>query len=175
MKTQKNQFQAWFALLLIGFVAMTSCDASNDPEPVTVPDELTSISLSFIAPDGTAHTFLGLNGGGTELIRLKKNIEYDVVVKVMAGTEDVTEAIKKAGSKYQLFLIDGGDAETTFLPQDDIGLAAVFKSGPAADCKLNIILVEDLDKNSSVAKGNVREGAGGTDKIFVQSDMIIVD
>lgn len=164
-------FKNTILLTLLAVLTVFSCE-STDPEP-EIAEEFSSILVDFIAPDGSTFTFEAANGTASNQIRLKENVVYDVVVKVRRGSEDVTETIKTDGSSYQLFMIDGGDARTIFQAQDEVGLRAVLNAGPKADCKLNIILAQGLDKESTVAQGNVREGTGGEDRLFIQSDLFI--
>ena len=165
-------FKKSMLLALLAGLTLFACE-SNDPEPELVVEEITSVLIEFIAPDGSTFTFEGANGTASNQIRLKENLEYEVVVTLRIGSEDVTKNIADVADQYQLFMIDGGDARTIFRPQDAVGLKATLNSGPEADCKLNIILAEGLDKESTVAKGNVREGTGGVDRFFLQSDLFI--
>ena len=161
-------------MLVVLFAGLTvfSCE-SSDPDPMPTLDDFSSISVDFVAPDGTSFTFSGVNGsdGFGNTIELKAGVEYQVVVTVRSGSEDVTEAIKADGSNYQLFMIDSGDADTRFQLQDDVGLNAVLGAGPVADCKLRIILVEGLDKSGATARGNIRDGAGGVDRFSLEADL----
>lgn len=174
-----NRFTLYvFALALLSFTVLTSCDDDNEPEAENEAEQITQLTLTFTNGTNTVvGTYLDADGDGPNsgvftpaTIQLNANTTYTLAVALTntleTPAEDITTEVKEEGDEHQLFYsFTGGvftNTSTTYTDTDannlPIGITTSWTTGATASTTGDLTVTLKHQPGVKTATSTINDG-----------------
>lgn len=165
ISTNSKSMRFPFALLTVATLFWMGCQKDDDNPPVDEPELITTVALTFTAPDGSASSYkfsdtdgVGGNPPVAEDITLSANTIYQLDIEFKdesnaGNVKDITAEVRQEAEAHLICFAATGVLEIPVTTDTDangapLGLETELETGQAGNGTLAVILKHEPDKGA---------------------------